>query len=358
MMNPAFTQVIAASDGDRLDMFLSTAGRLGTAVENVEKDFWVCWTLDALFNGAHDAHPRLLFKGGTSLSKSFGLIDRFSEDIDITVFREDLGQDATIEDLEALGTNRRRARLDAIRDACSAFINGAFLERFTRTLIDTMTAGRMPAERYRVEADAADADRQTLLFWYPVVTAGGAGNYIRSAVKIEAGAKSALDPNVLTTVAPFVADALPELDLRVADITTVQAQRTFWDKIVILHGLRNWHDRRGLLRHGGQRVSRHYYDVFRLLQSPDAEAAVADRELANDCARHARMFFNNRDFDLDHAVPGTLTLTPSPAMLEPLQRDYLAMAGMIMGAVPPLDQVIEAVAAVERRLNANAGATA
>lgn len=70
----------------------------------------MCWTLDALFNGPQDPHPRLLFKGGTSLSKSFGLIDRFSEDIDITVFRNDLGQDATIEELEALGTNRRRAR--------------------------------------------------------------------------------------------------------------------------------------------------------------------------------------------------------------------------------------------------------
>ena len=114
MMNPAYIQVIASSDAERLDLFLSTAGRLGTAVENVEKDFWVCWTLDALFNGAKDPNPRLLFKGGTSLSKSFGLIDRFSEDIDITVFRDDLGQDATIEDLEALGTNRRRARLDAI----------------------------------------------------------------------------------------------------------------------------------------------------------------------------------------------------------------------------------------------------
>ena len=350
MMNPAYTQVIAASHAERLDMFLSTAGRIGTAVENVEKDFWVCWTLDALFNGATDPHPRLLFKGGTSLSKFFGLIDRFSEDIDITVFRNDLGQDATIEELEALGTNRRRARLDAIREACSVFINGAFLEGFARTLTNTMTAARIPAERYRVEADEADVDRQTLLFWYPAVTAG-AGDYIRSAVKIEAGAKSALDPNVPTTVKPFVANALPDLDLRVADITTVQAQRTFWDKIVILHGLRTWHDRRGLLRHGGQRVSRHYDDVFRLLQSPDGEAAVADRELATDCARHARMFFNNRDFDLDHAVPGTLTLTPSAEMLELLQRDYAAMAGMIMGAAPPLDQVLGAVTALERRLN-------
>ena len=93
-MNSAFHTVITASDAERRDLFLSAAARLGTAVQNVEKDFWVCWTLDALFNGLELGGPRLLFKGGTSLSKAFGLISRFSEDIDITVFRDDLGQGA------------------------------------------------------------------------------------------------------------------------------------------------------------------------------------------------------------------------------------------------------------------------
>ncbi len=107
MMNPVYNQVIAASDAERLEVFLAAAGRLGTAVENIEKDFWVCWTLDALFHAPDEAHPRLLFKGGTSLSKSFGLIERFSEDIDITVFRHDLGQDTSIEQLE--GPERQEA---------------------------------------------------------------------------------------------------------------------------------------------------------------------------------------------------------------------------------------------------------
>jgi hypothetical protein len=90
-LNPAFHSVITASDAERLDLFLGASARLGTAVQNIEKDFWVCWTLDALFNGLKAGGPRLLFKGGTSLSNAFGLIARFSEDIDITVFRDDLG---------------------------------------------------------------------------------------------------------------------------------------------------------------------------------------------------------------------------------------------------------------------------
>src|SRR5690606_16231951 len=113
--------------------------------------------------------------------------------------------------------------------------------------------------------------------------------------KIEAGAKSALDPHEATVITPYVTDDLPDLDLTVRKVTTVKPERTFWDKIIILHGLRRWHDNRKLLRQGGQRVSRHYYDVYRLLQHPDAAAWMNNRNLALDCARHARLFFGSAD---------------------------------------------------------------
>ncbi|HEY6846313.1 MAG TPA: nucleotidyl transferase AbiEii/AbiGii toxin family protein [Terracidiphilus sp.] len=80
-MNAEFKGILTASDRDRRDLFLATGKRLGTAEQNIEKDFWVVWTLDALFNGIETDGPRLLFKGGTSLSKGYGLIQRFSEDI-------------------------------------------------------------------------------------------------------------------------------------------------------------------------------------------------------------------------------------------------------------------------------------
>jgi hypothetical protein len=243
-MNDAFRRVIAASDDERRDVFLTTARRLGTAVQNVEKDFWVCWTLDVLFNGLGEHHPRLLFKGGTSLSKSFGLINRFSEDIDITVFRNDLGEPASIDELEVLSGRKRHARLDAIKTACQAFISGPLLDNFREVMTDVMTSARISTTRYRAESDPADADQQTLLFWYPAVTAAP-DDYIRSAVKIEAGAKSALDPNLLTDVRPYSADDLRDFDLQATGITTVEPKRTFWDKVVILHGLRTWDDRRG-----------------------------------------------------------------------------------------------------------------
>lgn len=350
-MNKDFNTVITASDAERRDLFLGTAARLGTAVQNVEKDFWVCWTLDALFNGLDAGGPRLLFKGGTSLSKAFGLISRFSEDIDITVFRDDLGQAAEVAELDALSGKKRRARLDAIRDACQAYINGPLAEQFIQLAVAVI-----PEARFRLEVDPDDKDGQSLLFWYPAVTARP-GDYIRSAVKIEAGAKSALDPHVAATVTPYVAQDLTDLTLQVTNVTTVKPERTFWDKIIILHGLRQWHDRRGELRHGGQRVSRHYYDVHQLMKVTSAVKWQADHALAVDCAHHARLFFGSTDLGLDTAEPGTYTLVPTPAMRDALVKDYEAMAGMIFGDVPSLEEVLASVEALNNIVN-NGSATA
>ena len=155
----------------------------------------------------------------------------------------------------------------------------------------------------------------------------------------------------------MVAD-LPDLDLSVGSVTTVQPERTFWDKVIILHGLRQWYDRRKELRHEGQRVSRHYYDIHRLVQAEGAQAWQADQDLAVDCATHARLFFGSPDLGLDSAVPGTFTLTPDTAMHGALERDYAAMSGMIFGDIPPLDTVLTSIATLQEALNDAAGAPA
>ena len=294
-MNGAYDDIIGSSDADTGALFAETAARLGTAVQNVEKDFWVCWTLDALFNGLEAGSPRLLFKGGTSLSKAFDLIPRFSEDIDITVFREDIGQAIDPTELEGLSGKQQRRRLDAIREACQAFINGSLAGQLAQRA-DALGKGRI-----RLERDPDDPDGQTLLLWYPAGTAR-TDAYIRSAVKIEAGAKSALDPHTAASVTPYIAADLPDRHLRVGNVITVKAERTFWDKIIILHGLRQWHDRRGVLRHGGQRVSRHYYDVYQLMRDERAARWLGNRALAANCATHARLFFGSPDLGLTRSL--------------------------------------------------------
>jgi len=170
-------------------------------------------------------------------------------------------------------------------------------------------------------------------------------------VKIESGAKSALDPHSRLTVKPYVADELRAVPFDIPNVTTVEPGRTFWDKVVILHGLRRWWERRGELRGGGQRVSRHYYDVSRLLASPKGEGFAADLPMAADCVRHARMFFNRPDLDLATASPGTLALMPHDGMLANLRTDYAAMAGMIFGRIPEFDEIATSISTFEARIN-------
>jgi len=140
--------------------------------------------------------------------------------------------------------------------------------------------------------------------------------------------------------------------LNVANVVTIDAERTFWDKVVILHGQRGWFERRGELRRQGQRVSRHYYDIYRLLSSDVGQRAVHDLDLARDCARHARMFFNSNGLDLSTAHPGTFALSPLPEMDDQLRRDYEAMAGMIFGDIPQWETIVETIRQFEEQINA------
>ncbi|WP_373928451.1 nucleotidyl transferase AbiEii/AbiGii toxin family protein [Sphingomonas aerolata] len=353
MMNADYRRLAGADAADRQDLFVSASRRLGTAPQNIEKDFWVCWTLDVLFNGLAAGGPRFLFKGGTSLSKGFGLIERFSEDIDITVFRDDLGEDASVAQLEAMSGKKRQAKLDAIKVACQQFIGGPLLAQLSMVVAELVEETGATDSDARVELDPDDESQQSLLLWYPSITEASEG-YIRKAVKIESGAKSALDPHRSHLITPYLADDIEDFELGIDNVTIVDAERTFWDKVVILHGLRRWFDIRGVLRAGGQRVSRHYYDVHLLMGADTGTAALADPTLGADCVAHARMFFNSRDLDLAHAEPGSFALVPNEAMIAELRRDYTAMAGMIFGTIPSFDDVLATVAALEASLNGSA----
>jgi Nucleotidyl transferase AbiEii toxin, Type IV TA system len=225
-MNPLFNEVLSSSPDDRRDLFVTSARRLGTNERNLEKDFWVCWTLDALFNDLPAGGPRLLFKGGTSLSKAFGLIARFSEDIDVTVFRDDLGQRVTIEELEAMTGKKRRAKLDAIRDSCRTYINEDLHRDLGKVLAETLDASGIPDAAVRLEPDPDDPDQQTLLLWYPSVTGALNDGYVRPAVRIESGAKSALDPNAARTIVPYIADELGDVDLSISNVTCQGRSKT------------------------------------------------------------------------------------------------------------------------------------
>ena len=344
MSTKGFLEIIEAKAADREDLFLATAGRLGAPLDNIEKDFWVCWTLNVLYHRLPGSGPRLLFKGGTSLSKAYGLINRFSVDIDVTVFRDDLGHNLSPEELAGLSGKKRKTELDAITSSCKEYIIGDLLAEVSEILAeDTKGQGR-------VEIDPRDASQQTLLVWYPRVGAADTG-YIEAAVRIESGAKSALDPNSLRLIQPYIATEVANIDLDVPDVTTIDAERTFWDKIVIAHGLRNWFEQRGELRQEGERISRHYYDLHSLANTDVGRKAMADLNLGRECVEHAKVFFSRPDFKLERAVPGTFSLRPVGDMLPRLERDYENTKAMIFGEPPAFSELMASLEVIEDVLN-------
>ena len=249
-----------------------------------------------------------------------------------------------MEELESLSKRKRRATLDTIRDACRAYITGPLREFLDAQVADaTGGAGH-------IEIDEADPDGQTLLVWYPELEPRE-GAYVQPAVRIEAGAKSALDPHRRVTIRPYIAEDAAGLDLTTADATTIDATRTFWDKVVIAHGLRRWYERRGFFRQERQRVSRHYYDLHCLLRSDVGEAVLVDRNMGADCVHHARMFFDRPDYDLASAVPGTFAITPTNAMASALENDYANTTAMIFGAAPAFEEVLAYIQEIELVIN-------
>ena len=292
-----------------------------------------------------------MFKGGTSLSKGYNLISRFSEDIDITVFRDDIHVATSAEELDrhsAIGN----AEIGSMKlgTPVRGYIQGDLRSALGATAKQVMEGAGQDPNRLTVVLDETDPDAQSLLIRYPTVAEAHA--YIAPFVKIEVGPKSALDPHESRAVSPYVADDLKGGDaLTVSAVTTTKPEWTFLDKILILHGLPIYFEKNGRLYSRGQ-VSRHYYDAHKVVRSTIAGAACADTALIDNCVRHARTFFYRKDTGLDDLARGRFRLRPPDAMLDTLHRDYDAMATMIFGEVPDFKAVLESVSGAEAMLNA------
>jgi len=170
-------------DKERYDIFTEAAGRRDVQPIVIEKDFWVCWTLKRLFTDPQIAQ-HLTFKGGTSLSKAYGLIERFSEDIDLTISRDAQfltdGKDPMEEGLSGKERNRR---IDTLRENAQQFVNEIILKSLAARIEKAL--GRK--DGWQIYIDSNDPDKQTIIFQYPTtVTAVG---YIKPAIKLEFGAR-------------------------------------------------------------------------------------------------------------------------------------------------------------------------
>jgi len=352
-MNSNFLKILQTSKNDRRDLFLASAVRLGTPLRNVEKDFWVCFVLDLLFNHKFENEPRLLFKGGTSLSKAYDLISRFSEDIDVTIYREDIGHSEDIATIQSWGKNKRDDYLNTIKTSCSTYILDNLKNRLTLQIQNELNNFGIKMPELKVLVDQNDKDQQTLLVEYPSLEASSKDVYIESKVKIEAGAKSALDPSKPTTIKPYIAKEFIRGNLSVPNVNCIAPERTFWDKAVIAHGLRAWFDTRKCLKNNGNRISRHYYDLHMLLNNTIGQNAIQDIDLGKECAFHASIFFFDKDSQQSSAAKGGFIIYPSDGMIPALRQDYEKMSAMIFGDTPTFDEILASIKSASIRLQNN-----
>jgi predicted nucleotidyltransferase component of viral defense system len=279
------------------------AGRqLGLSAGSVEKDLWVCWTLRALFR-LPSSRSRLTFKGGTSLSKGWKLIERFSEDIDVVIDREWLGFGGADAPEGAASNKQRAKRLELLMLSCQRRIQDVL-----RPSLEQEIQRLLPSSgQWRLEPDADDPDGQTLLFYYPA--AMGETAYVRPVVKIEFGARSDTEPSATPEVVPYLADVFADEvgDARFS-VRAVAPERTFWEKAALLH--------EETYREGAAapkaRLARHYYDLWCLITRGVADRAVADTGLFERVAAHRTVFFRrSRDAQASFR-PGSLRLVPDP----------------------------------------------
>ena len=312
--------------------------------QSVEKDLWVCWTLRELFSlpgvGEH-----LTFKGGTSLSKAWKLIRRFSEDIDLIVDKEALGFGGDAAPDKAASNKQRKARLEALMAASRQWVQGS-LQPALATRIAAALGNEAACE---LEVDPDMPDGQCLLLHYPSAFENEAG-YIKPVVKIELGARSDDWPNSECPIQPYLAERFPQLMPEGPfSVRVLAAERTFWEKACLLHEETfRPHDKPRKLR-----MARHYYDLGCLLRAGVGERALANTALFQRVAEHREIFFRYAWVDYSTHKPGTFRLSPPSDHLANWRSDYQAMLGpMFFGEVPDFDEIMKAVSEFEKTFNA------
>lgn len=326
---------------ERQVVFEQAADRLDLPAVSVEKDLWVCWTLGVLF-GLEGIGESLVFKGGTSLSKAWKLIERFSEDIDIVIDRERLGFGGEDSPEKGSSGKQRRKRLESMKSACIDFV-----DKEMRPALQAVLESRL-TEPFELIVDPDEA--MTLLFRYPSAFDEKGAGYLRRDVKIEMGARSDTWPAEDATVVPYASEALPDYfegEACGVQVKVIAAERTCLDKMMLLHE----ENFRPLDKRKKERMSRHYYDLFKLIEAGVAKRAAGDRELLERVIEHRSFFFKYSWMDYAGFGLKQLRIVPKEEFTAFWRDDYAKMKeSMFFGEPPSFEEVLQTISEFERTL--------
>jgi Nucleotidyl transferase AbiEii toxin, Type IV TA system len=325
----------------RADLFAETAERTRLPEAIIEKDFWVCWVLKQFFS-IQAFEGRLLFKGGTSLSKIFRAINRFSEDIDLAVDYVALGFTGERDPRQANISRTKRGKI--LRDMlmeCQRYIRGEFLSVLRTRCREVLGA----TDTWSL--DVSGQDPNVVQFRYPA-SSNKSLDYVLPQVVLELGTHAEFVPHDRFRIRSFAGEEFPNV---VADrdilVMALLAKRTFWEKATILHAEHH----RPANKNMPNRYSRHYYDVAMMAAGNIRGEALADRGLLAQVVRHKETFYSSGWARYDLACSGSFRLVPVEKRMAPLERDYRNMTVMIFGEPPSFAWIMERLVGLEREIN-------
>ena len=327
---------------DRREYFPEAAERMGVLREVVEKDYWVCWMLNRIFSGPFA--DKLTFKGGTSLSKVYRIIERFSEDIDLTIDKAVLGIDpAESLEEEGIGSKQKKKRRDAFETHVQEFLHSKIFPWLEQQL-----KFHLHDEKYELLPDPDDP--QALNFIYPETFDDGGHAYIPPRIKLEFGAKGESSPQERRQVTAYIYEHLPQINDGDAafEVAVLLKDRTFWEKVTLLHSIAHRPADKAL----PPRMSRHYYDVHRMAEDRAFIDAVSeDMDLLAAVVKNKRQYFYESWDWYDNAKPGTLKIVPEAQRLKAIGEDYAAMRDMFFREPPAFNDLVTALQDLETALN-------
>ena len=327
--------IIKASDEEKQILFQNTAEKMKMHPAIIEKDFWVVTLLDYLFHICPWKHA-FTFKGGTSLSKGYQLIKRFSEDIDLILDWRVLGYGEN-EPWEERSKSKQEQFNKEANQKAEIFLREQLLPVLQKEL----------SEYFSIEANVYidEDDAQTINFQYPQLYTNQS---ILQVVRLEIGALAAWTPAASVSIQSYVAECYGDIfQKKTTEILTVRPERTFWEKATILHHEAN-RPENSLMP---SRYSRHYYDLYCMLNSGVKETALKNIDLLYKVVEFKQKFYPRNWAHYEDAKPGTLKLCVPEYRITELEKDYQQMKEMLYGNIPEFGTILNDIRILEKAIN-------
>jgi hypothetical protein len=318
------------SEQERKELFSETATAMGVTAAAAEKDFWICWVLLHVFEDAQ-LNQYLRFKGGTSLSKCYNAIERFSEDIDLILDWTQLTQ----EDPTDTRSKTKQGKLNqSINEQAQNYIADTLLPRLIELMADTC------------ELEIDSEDPHTINITYPKAFSS---EYLRPQVRLEIGPLAAMLPMEWCEVQPYAVEYFPDVfEQTNVSVPTIVVARTFWEKLTILHAEAHRPSDKTL----PSRYARHYYDVYKLIETGLYKAAIDQPDLLAEVVVFKQKFYPSGWANYSTATLMGLVLQPSEQHMATLKEDYEQMQEMLFGDKPSFDDILAALIELESEVHA------